>query len=583
MFSSLHTEVENSLSEALTSLNHPTDDLSIEQPPKDVNAVLSSSVAFQLASQIDAPPLTVAANIAAAIDPQAYDYIGSVATAGPYVNITPSDRYFEATLETATDGSYGRHEPTGKSVLVEHTSANPTGPFHVGRARNPIIGDAIVRLLEYAGHDVDTHYYINDAGRQIAELTWAYEAFTEDELPPPENNSPDYDLVRYYQKAHSYLEDAGQDDAAAAEREIKAILHGLEDGDEAVNKRVDEVVDTVLEGMQATLDRLSVGFDEFIKETQFMHEGTINEVVERLKGTDAAVRQNDAWQLEFETDIDDRVFQRADGTSLYITRDIAYHERKLATYDRAVTVLGEDHEQHAAQLKAALELLDNDTDRLQQVFYSWVTLPDENMSTREGTGIYLDDLLDEAIARARTEVEQRQGQRQRDDTLTTDDSERIARQVGIGAVRYGIVSTQPTKGITFDWEQALNFEAQSAPYVQYVHARACALLEEAATAENTPPTDIDAAIFAHPAERDLLEIIARFPAVVDSAAEDLHPHQIATFTREFAETFNAFYRNCPVLYATGETQEARLCLVEASRQTLSSALDILGIEAPKSM
>jgi arginyl-tRNA synthetase len=279
-------------------------------------------------------------------------------------------------------------------------------------------------------------------------------------------------------------------------------------------------------------------------------------------------------------------------------------------------VLGEDHKLQASQLEAALDLLGNDVDRLEDVFYSYVNLPEGKMSTRAGTAVDLDDLLDEAVARAREEVESRLDTRSRDDDLDEADVDRIARQVGVGAVRYDIVAKQPSKAITFEWERALDFEAQSAPYVQYVHARCCGILDEAAAAGHVLPdsdpnpdagagagtgttaesgADVDAdpdaagppldpSVLDDPAERALLRVIARYPAVVESAAEDLRPHVVATYTREFAETFNAFYRECSVLGAPDDDRRtARLALVDAARRTVAAALGLLGVAAPDSM
>ncbi|MBX0287736.1 arginine--tRNA ligase [Haloarcula salinisoli] len=578
MFRQLRSEAEDALRSALTALDLPTEDLGIEEPPEDVEAVLASSAAFRLAGEMGAPPPKVAADIADAIDADDLDYVSAVTTQGPYVNFLPGDAYFAQTLGAATDGNYGRLPDRDTSVVVEHTSANPTGPVHVGRARNPIIGDAVARVLDYAGYDVDRHYYVNDAGRQIAVFTWAYETFDESDLPEPERDSPEYEMVRYYRRGNSFLEDGEESEVEAAEQEVQAILQGLEDGDEDTYERVAEVVDTVLGGMQTTLERLPAEFDEFVKETRFMHNGDTDALVDRLQELDCAVYDEDAWQLdlpEFEKNL---VFLRSDGTSLYTTRDLAHHEWKFDNYDRAVTVLGEDHHLQADQLAAALDLLGNDTDQLQQVFYSWVNLPEGGMSTREGTGIDLDDLLDEAIARAREEVERRLDDRTRGD-LDAEDIERIAHQVGVGAVRYDIVSKQPTKGITFEWERALDFEAQSAPYVQYVHARCCGITEDAGEI----PEDPDFDQLGEPEELDLLRVLARFPAVIEEAADDLQPHTVATYTRTVAETFNAFYRECPVLDADEETRAARLALVAGTRHTVANALDAIGVEAPTSM
>jgi len=585
MFLAMRAEVEDALADALGALGYPTGSLGIERPPEDVDAVLASSVAFRLAEHAERPPPAVAAEIAGTFDATACEYVSRVEAAGPYVNVLPSEAYFAGAIRAAQDGDYGRLEDRETSVVVEHTSANPTGPVHVGRARNPIIGDALARLLEYAGYDVERHYYVNDAGRQIATFTWAYETFDEADLPEPERDSPEYDLVRYYRKGSAYLEEADPGDAEAAEAEIQAIMQGLETGEEAVYERVGEVVDAVLAGMSDTLARLPAEFDEFVKETRFIRDGSTADVVDRLADTDRAVYEEQAWQLEF-PDIDKNlVFQRADGTSLYTTRDIAHHEWKFENFDEAVTVLGEDHKLQARQLRGALDLLGHDTHRLETVHYSWVNLPEGGMSTREGTGIDLDDLLDEAIARAREEVEARLGERIRDDDLTEEDVERIARQVGVGAVRYDVVAKQPTKGITFEWERALDFEAQSAPYVQYVHARASGILAEAGGEEAVAGSggDVDVGELETAAERDLLREIARFPAVLEDAADELRPHVVATYTRDFAEAFNAFYRECPVLDAPAETRAARLALVVAAKTTIANALDVLGVAAPESM
>jgi arginyl-tRNA synthetase len=578
MFRQLRAAAETAMADALADLDLPTDDLGIEEPPEDVDAVVASSVAFRLAGEVGAPPPAVAADVADAIDADTVDYVSGVTTQGPYVNFLPSEAYYAETLAAATDESYGRLPDRDTSVVVEHTSANPTGPVHVGRARNPIIGDAVARVLDYAGYDVDRHYYVNDAGRQIAVFTWAYETFDESDLPEPGRDSPEYEMVRYYRKGNTFLEEGDPAEVEAAEDEVQDILLGLEDGDGETYERVAEVVDTVLGGMQATLDRLPAEFDEFVKETRFMHNGDTDGLVDRLQALDCAVYDEDAWQLElpdFETNL---VFLRSDGTSLYTTRDLAHHEWKFDNYDRAVTVLGEDHHLQAEQLAATLELLGTDTDRLQQVFYSWVNLPEGGMSTREGTGIDLDDLLDEAVSRAREEVRSRLDDRTRDD-LTADDIDRIARQVGVGAVRYDIVSKQPTKGITFEWERALDFEAQSAPYVQYVHARCCGITEDAGAIPSDPAFDR----LNEPEERALLRELARFPAVIEEAADDLRPHSVATYTRTLAETFNAFYRECPVLDADAETRAARLALVAGTRHAVANALDAIGVEAPTSM
>jgi arginyl-tRNA synthetase len=585
MFRAFHAAVETALTDGLESLDLPTGDLGIEEPPEDIEATLAASVAFRLAGDLETAPPQAAATLADAIDPGDYDYISAVTTQGPYVNFRTTDRYRQKTIEAAQADEYGQLGDRDESVVVEHTSANPTGPVHVGRARNPILGDAVANTLEMAGYDVERHYYVNDAGRQMAVFTWAYERFDESDLDnEPARDRAEYDLVRYYRKGNSFLENADEATTEAAEDEIAAIMQGLEAGDETTYERVGAVVDTVLGGMKGCLGRLPAEFDEFVKETRFMRDDSTDDVASRLKQTDNAVYDDEAWQLELtEYDIEKNlVFLRSDGTSLYTTRDLAHHEWKFDSFDRAVTVLGEDHKLQARQLQATLDILGNDPDRLDDVIYSYVNLPEGKMSTREGTGVMLDDLLDEAIDRARQEVENRLGDRIRDDDLDDEDIERIAHQVGIGAVRYDIVSKQPTKAITFKWEEALDFEAQSAPYVQYVHARCCGILS---AAESEPTVDdIDITALSAPEEAELIDTIARFPAVIEDAADELTPHRVATYTREIADAFNGFYRSCPVLSAeSAATRRSRLALVAAAQHTVANGLAALGVAAPDSM
>ena len=585
MYRAVREEVTVALEAVFDAWDVDVDDPGLERPPEEQDAVIASNVAFRLAGQRGETPPGTAAALVDRLDPESLTYVRTVEQAGPYVNFLPATAYYRETLQ-AGNASYGQLPSQAESVVVEHTSANPTGPVHVGRARNPIIGDALANLLEYAGYEVDRHYYVNDAGRQIAVFTWAYETIDEADLPPPERDRVEYDLVRYYRAGTTLLEEGDEETVEEAEAAIEAIMQGLEEGDEAVYERVGRVVDQVLDGMRVCLERLPAEFDAFIKETQFIRDGSTTSVARRLQSSDHSVYKDEAWQLDLsDWGIDKNlVFLRSDGTSLYTTRDLAHHEWKFETYDRAVTVLGEGHGLQATQLEAALEILGSDTNVLDQVLYGWVNLPGgEGMSTREGTGVLLDELLDEAVDRARKEVTERLDDRIRDDRLTDADIDRIARQVGIGAVRYDIVAKQPKKAITFEWDRALDFEAQSAPYIQYAHARCCGIRSEAAAAGTAAPETPPVGAMTEPATRDLIETLAQFPAEVEAAAAERTPHTIATYVRRVADRFNRFYRDAPVLDAPAETQALRLAVVRATQHTLANGLAILGIEAPESM
>jgi arginyl-tRNA synthetase len=571
MLTELRRQVSESLSDALAAAGYEPDGLGIEDPPDGVDADLATSVAFKLA---DGDPTDVADEISGAVETEGYELIGDVETQGPYVNFRASDVYFARVLEAAQDGDYPTLPEKDEEVVLEHTSANPTGPLHVGRARNPIIGDSLARLLRAAGYDVTVEYYVNDMGRQVATITWALEEFEEDEVADEGRDKPDHDVVRYYRRANEVLEgEHGDEEAERAEREIDELLQALEDGEDSALEHVADAVDRCLEGQLQSLERLGASYDDFVRESGFVLDGSVDDVASRLKADSRCYEEEDAYALDLsDFGIDkELVFLRGDGTSLYTTRDLAYHADKFERSDRAVNVLGEDHKLQSEQLAAALEILGHDR-KPESIFYSYVNLPEGKMSTREGTVVNIDDLLDEAVERARNEIEKRSEDRDRD----VEEVEETAQAVGIGAVRYDIVARQPEKPITFRWEEALNFDGQHAPYVQYVGARASGILEKS---DSEPEADIEPLI--KPEERALLRKIGELSAVVDDAADELSPHRLATYSRELAEQFNEFYRECPVIDA--DEERARLALVRGSRVAIERSLGLIGVETPEAM
>jgi len=574
MLAELRRQVEDALE--ATGYSGDSDGLGLEKPPEGVDADVASSVAFELADGGD--PTAVADEIAEAVETEAYELVGSVSTQGPYVNFRASEKYFARVLESAQDEAYPEIPQKDEKVLLEHTSANPTGPLHVGRARNPIIGDSLGRLLRAAGYDVDVEYYVNDMGRQVATITWALEEFDEKDVADieGERDKPDYDVVRYYRRANEFLEgEHGEKEAERAEREIDELLRALEDGDESALELVGEAVDRCLEGQLESLERLGASYDSFVRESEFVLDGSVDDIAERLKADARSYEEDDAHTIDLsDFGIEkDFFFNDTATTEIYTTRDLAYHLDKFERCDRAVNVLGEDHKLQSEQLGAALDVLGHDRDP-EAIFYSYVNLPDGKMSTREGTVVNMDDLLDEAVERARGEIEDRAGDRDRD----VKNVEETAEAVGIGAVRYDIVARQPEKPITFDWEEALNFDGQHAPYVQYVGARASGIIEKS-DAEPTP----DTSALTTPEERALLRKVGELSAVVGDAADELAPHRLATYSRELAEAFNEFYRECPVIGAGEETEGARLALVAASRVAIERSLGIVGVETPEAM
>jgi len=490
---------------------------------------------------------------------------------GPYVNFQmdpgPFAQHVLASVRSMGEG-YGKSPPRKEKILLEHTSANPTGPLHVGRARNPFLGDALVRLLRFAGFPVTSEYLVNDIGRQMVLLYWAVTHLPR--KPDDPEDRTEYRYVKLYQQASEQLE---KDETL--KREIEALTQRFEGGDVRLTKDIRKVGEAILGSILQTLRRVNVAFDSFFWESDAILDGSVQRVIDRLrplsKEEDGA-RYIDLSAFGLEGDAAKYVFVRKDGTSLYTTRDIAYHLNKMARCDVAINIVGEDHKLTFQRLKAAFRLMGIDW-APETIFYAFVNLPEGRMSTRKGRVVHLDDLVDEALDRAYAEVSKRRTD------LSEAKKREIAETIGISAVRYNIVRVQAEKAITFRWEEALNFEGNSSPFLQYAHARACSILAKANGGGRG-----DAALLIHPQEQRLLRRIAKFPSDLCDAALGRRVHSVAGEAAEFAAQFNQFYRDCPVLTAAPKSlRDARIDLVSAARIVLQNALDCLGLKSPKEM
>ncbi|MCD6541830.1 MAG: arginine--tRNA ligase [Thermoplasmata archaeon] len=567
-------EVAGKLKELLVKIDREfAENIKLEIPPSPDKGDLSFAC-FPLAKILKKPPQEISAEIARAVGKG--EWIDRVEACGGYVNFFINVEKLCAEtvrLIREMDEKYGSFESRKEKVIIEHTSANPNGPLHVGRARNPIIGDTLVRVYRFYGYNVRSQFYVDDLGKQVAILAWGLKNIDPSTLPPPSREKADHHLVRFYQRAYQMMEEDPD-----VEEEINEITRLCESGDEKTIEMVREAYKKALDGIKESLKRINVEFDEFVEESRFVRDGSVYKVVEELKKSKYAGSEDGAWYIDLkEFGIQGRdtrfFFTRKDGTTLYATRDIAYHIWKLNQADIVINVLGEDHKLEAKQVEIALRILG--MKRLPKVvFYSFVTLPEGKLSTRRGRVIYLDDLIDEAVERAYQEVKKRRG-----DELDEKRLREIAEIVGIGALRYNIVKIQPEKDIVFKWEEALNFEGDSAPFVQYAHARACSILRK-----ESAPEKITVRNLKHPSEISLAKVLSRFPNVVKISCTQNRPHLIPSYLFELASTFNQFYRDCPVLKAESEEiKKERLTLVDSVRIVLRNGLSLLGIEAPEEM
>lgn len=566
MFLQFKSQVSQALTSALESNGLKVTDLGFEE---SIHADIASSVAFRLAPVCRKSPKDIAEMLASSIELTEHGFIDRVETAGPYLNFFASSTFLDRTVSAirSQGQDYGCRTGLGK-VILEHTSANPNGPLHVGHIRNSIIGDTLARILTKAGYEVETQYYINDMGRQIAIVSWALEHFDFDT-----SKKPDHAIADIYIRANRVLNDEPEKVA-----EIDELMQRIEHGDPDVAERFKHAVDLAMEGIKHTLLRMNIHHDSFAWESTYVRNNDVSTTIDRIRDTGRAVVDNGALMVDltdygFEKKL---VIQRSDGTSLYTTRDLAYHLWKAGYCDRMIDVLGADHKLISGQLKAMLRALGEKEPEI--VIFEFVSLPEGSMSTRRGKFISSDELLDQIDAQAFIEVEKRRPD--------TDDvfKRNVAHFVGIGAIRYDVVKVSPEKSTVFDWREALDFEKQGAPFIQYSHARACSIMANAKDNGIDPAAiEHDISALMEDQEIELIKYLARFSAAIDSAATDLKPHHLATYARELADSFNQFYRYVPVLTAEAQLRNSRVVLVDCARIVLAGVLDTLGIYAPQSM
>ncbi len=517
------------------------------------HADLCSTIAFKLAKEKKRSAKEIADEIVENI--VVGDYIGSIESVNGYINFFVSFEFLEDTIDVILDEDedYGSLNLKGK-ILIEHTSANPDGPLHVGHIRNAVIGDTIARIFKKAGFDVKTHYYVNDMGRQIAITVLGVERFGLSDL------KPDHAVAEAYVKANKLLEENPD-----LEKIVEVLMLKYEEGDEETVKKFRQIVDRALEGIKETLRRMNIEHDEFIWESEFVRNGYVEKVLSILdeKGV---IEKNGAWIVRLRDVEKEVVLKRESGTSLYITRDLAYHYWKNENFRKFINVLGADHKLYASQLSGLLKLMGCKPPEV--VFFEFVSLPEGSMSTRKGKFISADELLDKVRQEAEKILDERE--------MAEREKEEIAEAVAIGAVRYDFVKVAPEKHMIFDWNKALDFERQTASYIQYSHARACSILRKAVEG-GMPDLEFKAELCTKE-ERNLVVLLSKLPYFIYRVVNELRPNIFAEYLLNVASAFNDFYRLHPVLKVESELRMHRLAIVDATRIVLRNGLELLGIK-----
>lgn len=642
-FGAFRSECMRILKEALEGegIEAQEGDLRLTVPQDQLNGNLSFST-FIMAKRACIDPKELAKRVAARADAMRRGLVSKVeAAGGGYVNFyIEFGAFSKLVLEAvaASGVSYGRSAGGGKKVIVEHTSVNPIHPIHIGGARNAVIGDCLARLLEASGNEVRRHFYIDDVGLQVAQASYGYsKAGVKGSRMKSDHfvgliyagTSCAMNIKRLkasleahrregrYNEAREELRelddwvavaeelrerDRGLFDAISEtilgsedpEAEVNALLKGYEGMDPAAVELIRYVAGLALEGFRKTLDRAGIRFDSWDWESEVASwSGAAEEVVSELAKTEFVRVEDGTYTLDAELvakrfglkgrycirdEVPPLTLKRSDGTTLYTTRDVAYTLWKFGRAEQVINVISIEQRLPQLQLKLALHAMGRGdlAERLVHFSYELVHLPGQKMSGRRGRFVAFDDVLDEAVGRAFREVSKKSPH------LDESERRRISEFVGIGAVRYAMISVASNKPITFTWERVLNFEQNSAPFIQYAHARASNILAKAGHAAQGHDPDYSA--LSSRQEQDLMVMLGSFPEVISEAARTLRPEAVAEYANELASKFNLFYDNIPVLKAEGVgVREARLKLVEAFKVVLSNALSLLGVEAPTRM
>ncbi|MEA3229862.1 MAG: arginine--tRNA ligase, partial [archaeon] len=477
--------------------------------------------------------------------------------------------------------------------MIEYISANPIHPLHIGSARNALLGKSLVNVFSCLNYNVMSHYYMNDIGLQVAKVAFGYSKLKDKTI----SERPDVWTGKIYAITSSIMDNdaeikkelkakwpemydrlekalSGVDNI---EEQIKALLGNVEKGDEKTIKLFRKVGNLCTKGFKSTFSRLDIDFDSYDYESMFVQNGDVYKAIDELKKRKVLKKsEQNTWIIDLEKyGLPTTVLIRSDGTTLYLTRDVAYSIWKFEKIgaEKAINVIASEQELPQMQLKIILKIMKKPyAENLHHLSYGMVNLPGIKMSGRRGRYITFDDVFDEAIEKAHEVVEEK------NPGLSSKEKKSISETVGKGAVIYSILKVEARKDVTFNIKEALDFNGNSAPYIQYTYARAKSILRKARTVKK-----FDARLLKNENERTIIKKLGGFARIVKVSGNNLSPHIIANYLFELAQDFNNFYNSTPVIKAEKDLKNARLVLVWCVARTIKNGLELLEIEAPEKM
>jgi arginyl-tRNA synthetase len=499
-----------------------------------------------------------------------------------------ASRVIETVLSQGKD--FGRGRPKSERVMVEYANINTHHSFHIGHARNAILGESLARIVQFAGFDTVRAAYPGDIGLGVITILWAYQKFYQGQEPQGVHERGQW-LLKIYIEANKLLEPQENETSEQKTRresydaERRDLYRKWDAGDPAIRELWMRTREWSLEELRDILQILDIKIDVWFFESEADEpaKAIVDELIangiaddERPQGGAVIVKIDEKLGLKKEK-YRTNIILRNDGTSLYLTKDLALAKMKFENYhvERSIYVVDVRQSMHLQQAFAILHLMGfPQAEKCYHLGYGFVSLPEGALSARRGVVVLLKDVVDEAGQRALAAM----GERTSD--MPEEQRKVIARQIGLGALAFAMLSVDNTRDIVFDIDEALNFDGHTGPYIQNAYVRANSILRKST---GLP----ESASFDYPLvsnEIELIEQLSRFPAMVEQAAGEYRPMVIANYVYELANTFHSFYHAVPVLRSENEAVlNARLRLVAAARQVLANSLNLLGIIAPEAM
>ena len=523
---------------------------------------------FKLAKVFRKAPNMIAADLAENID--AKGAISKVMPLGGYVNFFVNKSQLAETVinDVLTKKEKYGHTDLGqeKAVVIDFSSPNIAKPFHIGHIRTTVIGNALYKIYDSQGYNVVRVNHLGDYGTQFGKLIVAFKLWGSKEAVEA---NPIPELLKLYVKFHEEAEQKPE-----MEDEARAWFTKLENGDEEAKALWQWFRDESLKEFARVYDLLDIEFDSYAGES--FYSDKMGVVIDQLKEKGLLVQSQGTNVVDLEEfNMPPALITKNDGSTLYMTRDLAaaIYRKNTYDFDKCIYVVGSQQSLHFQQLFKVLELMGYEWSKdLIHVPFGMVALEEGTMSTRKGRVVFLEDVLKQAVEKTKEIVLSK--------NPNAKNVEQIAKQVGVGAVVFQELSNSRIKDYTFSWSRTLSFEGETGPYVQYTHARCCAVLRKA---EEEVTADINYDLLSEGDGAEVLKVIGSFNKAILAAMRKNEPHIITRFVLDLAQAFNKFYHDNPILVDDVEVRKARLALVAATRQTIENALALLGMHAPERM